>query len=62
MVNVRVIALSSRLDSREMTVPVSALAAFCGLTLLLDLISVIVAVVRCRPPKAALAASRAHPP
>ena len=45
-----------------MTILVAALAAFCGLALLLHLISVIIAVVRCRLPNGALPPSPDAPP
>jgi ceramide glucosyltransferase len=63
MVNAAVIALSSQLGTfTGMTILVSALAAFCGLALLIHLASVIVAIVRCRPPKGALPPARGVPP
>jgi ceramide glucosyltransferase len=40
----------------------SVLAAFCGLALLIHLASVIVAIVRCRPPQVALPPMRGAPP
>jgi ceramide glucosyltransferase len=45
-----------------MMILVSAAAAFCGLALLIHLVSVIVAIVRCRPPKHALAPAPEAPP
>jgi ceramide glucosyltransferase len=45
-----------------MTILLFALAAFCGLALLLHLISVIAAIVRCRPPHAALPPAADAPP
>jgi ceramide glucosyltransferase len=45
-----------------MMILVAALAAFCGLALLIHLSSVIVAIVRCRPPQGALPPARGTPP
>jgi ceramide glucosyltransferase len=45
-----------------MTILMSAAAAFCGLALLIHLVSVMVAIVRCRPPRRALAAASDAPP
>jgi ceramide glucosyltransferase len=44
-----------------MTILTSAAAAFCGLALLIHLVSVMVAIVRCRPPQRALAAASDAP-
>ncbi len=45
-----------------MTILTSAAAAFCGLALLIHLVSVMVAIVRCRPPRRALAVASDAPP
>jgi ceramide glucosyltransferase len=45
-----------------MTILIPAVAAFCGLALLIHLVSVIVAIVRCRPPKRTLPAAAEAPP
>ena len=45
-----------------MMILISAAAAFCGLATLIHLASVIVAIVRCRPPKTALAPAADAPP
>jgi ceramide glucosyltransferase len=45
-----------------MTILTSAAAAFCGLALLIHLVSVMVAILRCRPPQRALAAPPDAPP
>jgi len=45
-----------------MTILISAAAAFCGLALLIHLVSVMVAIVRCRPPRRALTAASDAPP
>ncbi len=59
----RVIALSLRIASvPAMATLVLAAAAFCGLALLIHLASVIVAIVRCRPPQRALAPAADAPP
>ena len=45
-----------------MSILISAAAAFCALALLIHLVSVIVAIVRCRPPQRALAPPADAPP
>jgi ceramide glucosyltransferase len=61
-VNARVIALSLRIASLAwMTILILAAAAFCALALLVHLVSMMVAIVRCRPPRRALAAPTAAP-
>jgi ceramide glucosyltransferase len=63
MVNTAVIALSLRLGTfARMMILGSVLAVFCGLALLIHLASVIVAIVRCRPPHRALPPAPDTPP
>jgi ceramide glucosyltransferase len=45
-----------------MTILMPAAAAFCGLALLIHLVSVIAAIVRCRPPRHSLAPAADAPP
>src|SRR5215470_17183109 len=63
MVNARVIALSLPNDSFVgMTILILAAFAFCGLATLLHLVSVSVAIARCRPPRHPLTAAPDGPP
>lgn len=63
IVNVAVIALSLRLATViRMMILGFVLAAFCAPALLIHLSSVIVAIVRCRPPQGALPPARGAPP
>jgi ceramide glucosyltransferase len=59
----RVIAVSPRTRSvARMTILIWAAAAFCGIATLVHLVSVVVAIARCRPRKLPLAPAREAPP
>jgi ceramide glucosyltransferase len=63
MVNARVIPLSLRADSLiRMTILILAALVFCGLATLLHLVSVSIAIVRCRPPHGPRAVAPGAPP